>query len=132
MPLTDRTSVTDTISFSVTKQDRIVKDGMVAVLHTIDFGTGWYTWHRISKLIFDPEVVEMVLAMNQLPPDERGYAIDKIQDYCVKTYNLDTVLYQGAGDLVISWIPQGELFRITEYDGRESIELYGQVQWIQA
>jgi hypothetical protein len=35
-------------------------------------------------------------------------------------------------ELAVAWIPQGTLFRISEYDGAESIETQEDTKWIMA
>lgn len=38
----------------------------------------------------------------------------------------------GAGDVEIRWVPVGTEFRITEYDGAESIEFKDNIAWEKA
>lgn len=103
-------------------QKKIVKDGKVAVLVSPDFGAGWYSWHHIEALLFDPIVVDMV---------ERAVDADTIIAYCETTYDSDKY-YGGADTLQIRWIPNGSYFRIDEYDGSESLILKDDEIWIAA
>jgi len=38
----------------------------------------------------------------------------------------------GLEDLEVKWLPIGTKFRIDEYDGSESIELLGDIDWLEA
>jgi hypothetical protein len=106
-------------------QKKIVKNGKVAVLVSPDFGAGWYSWHHIEALLFDPIVVDMV---------ERAVDTDTIIAYCETTYDSteDKQYYGGASKLQVRWIPDGSYFRIDEYDGSESLILKDDEKWITA
>lgn len=104
--------------------NKVVRDGKVAVLHTDDWGAGWYTWNDIPELIFDPEVVRMIEN-----PDEDEDA-DTIINYCREKYG--DGYFNGASSLKVTWVPEGARFRINEYDGVETIILENSVKWITA
>jgi hypothetical protein len=93
---------------------------MVAVLYSPGYGAGWYTWHHIDSLIFDPRVVHYV---------ETGEK-ELIASYIEAVY--PDVYCGGVEDLEIEWIPENARFRINEYDGNESIEYEQNVDWIVA
>ena len=40
--------------------EKVIRDGKVAVLYSPGYGAGWYSWHDIEDLLYDPAVVEMV------------------------------------------------------------------------
>ena len=96
-------------------------DGLVAVLYSPDFGAGWYTWHNIAELLFDPKVVEMVLEKT---------SAETIELYCRTVYG--DHYYGGAGDLTVAWVPPGTEFVIEDYDGAETITFKDKVEWISA
>ena len=102
--------------------ERCVRDGRVAVLVSPGFGAGWFSWHGIEALLFDPAVVELV---------ESGAEPSVIEQYCEEVYG-DEHYYGGAGDLIVQWVPVGARFRIHEYDGSESLVLESEEQWIVA
>lgn len=105
-------------------QDKVVRDGKVAVLVSPGFGAGWYTWNLDHpELLFLPHVVEMVL---------NGDSHYDIESYVNSVYGEDEIYTGGAGDLTIKWVPQGEQFRIEEYDGSESLVLASQEKWLTA
>jgi hypothetical protein len=101
--------------------EKVIRDGKVAVLYSPGYGAGWYSWHDIPELIYDPVVVEMV---ENLTP-----SID-IVIYCKDRY--PEGYYSGAEDLTIYWIEEGEEFIIEEYDGSESIRFKSQISWLTA
>lgn len=101
--------------------EKVIKDGMVAVLYSPRHGAGWYSWHSVEALVYDPVVVDMVL--REVDPEE-------IVEYCEQKYGQQ--YYGGADDLCVEWIPVGQRFIIEEYDGSESIMLENEVQWLTA
>ncbi len=105
-------------------QDKVVRDGKVAVLVSPGFGAGWYSWNQAHpELLFLPRVVEMVL---------NDISYSEIEAYVQSIYGEDELYVGGAVDLVVKWVPQGSQFRIEEYDGAESLVLANQEKWITA
>jgi hypothetical protein len=98
-----------------------IENGLVAVLYSPGFGAGWYTWHKVRELLFDPKVVDMVL-------DNTTHGT--IELYCKEVYG--DHYYTGASDLEVAWIPHGTEFVIDEYDGAETVTIKEQVKWITA
>ena len=91
---------------------KYIRDGQVAVLVSHGYGAGWSTWAHDDDvrdgLIFDGVLVQYVLDGDLAAAAH--YASDK--------YNA----YTGGSDgLTVEWVPQGEQFYITEYDGHESL-----------
>lgn len=103
--------------------EKVIKDGMVAVLYSPGYGAGWYTWHSVEALVYDPVVVDMVL---------REVHYHEIEQYCEGKYDDEYLYLGGASDLKVEWIPVGRRFIIQEYDGYESIMLENEVQWLTA
>ena len=102
--------------------EKVVKNGLVAVLVSPGFGAGWSTWNsEIPELLFDPVVVGMV---------EDGTNGDTIASYCEAKY--PDGYFGGAGDLAVEWVPVGTQFRVHEYDGSETLEFKDAVPWITA
>ena len=101
--------------------NKLIRDGRVAVLISPDFGGGWSTWNpKYPEILFDPAIVEFV---------------EKDQSEELEVYV--TLRYPGIYDggivgLKIEWIPAGTFFRVSEYDGAESIEIRDKVNWMQA
>ena len=99
---------------------KLIRDGKVAVLVSPGFGAGWYTWHNIEELVYDPSVVEWVEKVE----------LDKIPVYMELKY--PDVSCGGLEDLIVEWVPLGERFRIDEYDGNESLVLESKERWMTA
>ena len=97
------------------------ENGLVAVLYSPGFGAGWFTWHNIADLLFDPKVVDMVMEKN---------SAETIELYCKTVYG--DHYYGGACDLEIAWVPAGTEFIIDEYDGAEALTLKNETKWITA
>lgn len=110
------------MAMSISDCPKVVRFGKVAVLYTDRHGGGWYSAHHIEELVFDPEVVDMV---------ERNENPVRIIEHCVEHYG-NSHYYQCADDLAIEWIPEGSIFRIHEYDGRETVILQDDDDWIVA
>lgn len=105
-------------------QDKVVRDGKVAVLVSPGFGAGWYTWNQQHpELLFMPRVVEMVL---------NGTSYSEIEAYVQSIYGEDELYVGGAVDLVVEWVPVGAQFQIEEYDGSESLRLKDSQDWFTA
>jgi len=112
--------------------NKVIKDGKVAVLYSPSYGGGWYSWNEskegVSKqCLFCPEIVEIV--------EHEDYPSTELVE---KVNNLSSELfgegfYCGAArDLQVKWLPEGTAFRIDEYDGYESVEILGDVDWVVA
>ena len=103
--------------------DKVIRDGFVAVLTSPGYGAGWYSWHLVPELVFDPVIVDMV---------DKGVDYTEIIQYCEKQFPSFTHCYAGAEDLTITWIQEGREFVINEYDGFESIEFKDDMAWLVA
>jgi hypothetical protein len=99
--------------------DKVIRNGKVAVLYSPGWGVGWFSWHGIEDLLYDPVVVGMV---------ESKESEDTIIEYCHGKYDPDGY-FRGAEDLTIKWIDVGTEFVIREYDGAESIEYKEHCPW---
>lgn len=103
--------------------EKYIVDGKVAVLYSPRFGVGWSTWahgdrQRIEKMIFDPDLVKLVLS---------GASGREVGEYTAITY--DSPVH---GPLAVEWVPVGERFVITEYDGFETVVTSAGFDWITA
>lgn len=107
--------------------NKVVVEGKVAVLVSLGYGGGWYTWNMehgeaSKELLFHPTLVEMVAAGKR----------DQITSELVKELIGIDIYDGGNGGLDIVWVPEGALFRIHEYDGSESIVFNHEEDWITA
>jgi hypothetical protein len=99
---------------------KLIEDGKVAVLVSPDYGAGWYSWHSVEELLYDPSIVKWV---------ERK-ELDKILTYMELKY--PEVYCGGLENLEVHWVPVGAQFRIDEYDGAESLVLATNERWLTA
>lgn len=100
--------------------NKLVRDGLVAVLYSPGFGAGWSTWNHVPEILFDPGIVELV---------EKNQP-DKLEVYVTLKY--PGLYIGGLGDLTVAWLPMGSEFRIHDNDGSESIEIKQELNWIVA
>jgi hypothetical protein len=128
----DNLGISDKISFAVTKEKEIIRDGRVAILYSPSHGAGWFTWHGVPELLRDPEVVHLVECREKVAEEDKAYYNEQIMKYCDVTYGTDGKYYGGADQLAIEWIELGDKFRITEYDGAETIEYLTSTLWLEA
>jgi len=100
---------------------KLSQDGKVAVLYSIGFGAGWYTWNQeYPEILFDPAIVRFV----------EKEQLDELKTYLTLKY--PDIYTGGLDSLRVEWIPEGTLFKVVEYDGAESIELKENDDWIVA
>lgn len=106
------------------------EEGKVAVLVSPGHGAGWSTWAHgaevANKALFDPEVIQWVLDGK---PDA-SFTNDR-EEYFKEKYG-GYIYCGGMRDLEIVWVTPGRQFRVTEYDGYESLEFNNEVKWVVA
>ena len=102
--------------------EKSIRDGKVAVLYSPGYGAGWSTWAsaEFQKFaVFDRRLVEMA---------ERGDGVEEVNEFLasiVSSTGAAASFYTGGWkDIRIEWIDEGQMFRINEYDGSESIVFY--------
>ncbi len=101
--------------------EKLVKDGKVAVLISHGFGAGWYSWNRDNEaLLFDKDLIELVLKGD----------MDELERVVESKY--PGIYRGGLRDVSVEWVPQGEMFEVSEYDGSESLRLISQQQFLVA
>ena len=99
--------------------DKLIEDGKVAVLYSPGFGAGWYTWnYEYPEILFDPAIVKFV--------EKEKW--DELETYVTLKY--PDIYKGGMKDLTVAWIPEGTMFKVTEYDGNESIEYKEDDHWM--
>lgn len=100
--------------------DKLIRDGQVAILYSAGFGAGWYSWHGVEELLYDPKIVKML---------EDGSDDDAIMEYLDNKYNANEYYFGGVDGLTIHWLPVGTKFYIDEYDGAESVCTEDSIDW---
>lgn len=105
--------------------ERLYRNDKMAVIITKNYGAGWYTWFQEPKLLTHPLLVKRI---------EQGLPITlqwikKNLNINLKGCSEDLIKRQ---QLQIKWVPRGCSFRVTEYDGAESIEYFNPADYILA
>lgn len=98
-----------------------IVDGKVAVLVSPGYGAGWSTELAEKEALFDPTLVDLVLA------SKWDAAVKYVEDTYLSSYYSSAV-----ENLVVLWVPVGTEFCIREEEGHEYIELKEKVTWITA
>lgn len=101
--------------------EKLIRDGKVAVLYSPGYGAGWSTWngHEAAHM-FNPRLVKAVLGESGEKP------IDVAEQEFPESY------HGGVEQLEVEWIKEGQAFRINEYDGSESVDWLGSVDYLTA
>ena len=108
--------------------ERLIRDGEVAVLYSPGYGAGWSTWcHEDQQIrlgmLFDPQIADIV---------DHGAADWREQAEAIALVKYPEAYIGGLKDLQVKWLPQGTQFRVLEYDGFESLDINGEIEWITA
>lgn len=104
--------------------EKYERDGNVAILISIGYGAGWSTWGPWvnRSLAYDKRIVEAFIS---------GISKEDMSEF-LETLGYHDVYMGGFDNLEIEWVPKGTLFRIEEYDGHESIEVFDEKSYIVA
>lgn len=111
------------------KTEKVIRDGMVAVLYSPGFGAGWSTWQHEDGIgefvMFDRKLVEAA---------ERGALHDEVEEMLEELFFGSGIYISTSGwsDVVIAWLPVGTRFEITEYDGAEGIRIFDESEYFVA
>jgi hypothetical protein len=103
--------------------EKLIRDGKVGVLFSPGYGAGWYTWNNVEygeELVFDPMLVNLV----------EQEKFDEAHNYIALRF--PEAYIGGVSDLQVRWVDVGTEFRITEYDGNESLEFKENNAWLVA
>jgi hypothetical protein len=106
--------------------NKLIRDGNVAIIYSPGFGAGWSTWNLEyteygQDLIFDPGLADLI---------SNGSSQEQIEAYVILRW--PDVYTGGLEQVVVEWIPIGTEFKITEYDGSESLGFRDSGEWITA
>ena len=120
----------------------------VAVLISKGYGAGWSTWlnhcFEETDLLFNPELVKLVIKKNEIELSERTEksevgqkAIKEVlEEIEAKALELlrdeDVCTFGGAKGLYVEWIKPTTLFRVVEVGGYETLLPLVSHKWFQA
>ena len=88
-------------------------NGDVAIIYSGDYGLGWYSYHNSTALTMDAVLV------NYLLHKQYSKALDYIYNEYPGVFPLDE---EDLKILRIEWVSPNCVFRVYNYDGKESIE----------
>ena len=103
----------------------------IEILYSPGFGAGWSTWTHILtpdqtyRMIAHPTIVAM--AKKEIPFDK-----DQILSTIFEDEPIESFFMGGWEDIRVRALPVGTVFRINEYDGSESIEIYNPAHYMTA
>jgi len=92
------------------------ENGYVAVAVSYGYGAGFSTWTDINPM--DKRYTELIL--------------NEKFDEAVELAETEGQYAGGIGDCGIEWVEKGTRFRISEYDGSESLILYNDAEYYEA
>jgi len=93
------------------------KDGKTAVLVSPEFGAGFSTWNN-PQMAVDFDLVEAFLSGD----------MNRFEYIVVEKYG-ENMYLGGMEGLQVQWVDEGKKFRIEEYDGSESLEVFDENNW---
>ena len=97
------------------------KNGDIEILISPGFGAGWSTWSSeySINLAVDKRIIDFFKKY------KHDVDIDKVDNF-LTSIGYKNVFMSGYYDLIIETVPEGSKFRISEYDGHETLILYAQ------
>lgn len=93
--------------------DKLERAGKIAVLVSHGFGAGWSTWNDGAGCVFDPDMANAILE------NDRAKLMKVAKEKYPEHY------HGGVKDLSVEWVEKGLRFEIHEYDGSESLRIFG-------
>jgi hypothetical protein len=119
-------------------------EGLVPVLYSPGFGAGWYTSfdpeNAPEEVIFDSRLVQFVASeefrrlfnSQQYHLREGDKNKQVFHEMMTNWFGLTGVYAGGFSQLKIQLIPKNVQFRIEEYDGAESVEIFNPARYFVA
>ena len=117
----------------------IREDGKAAVIVSHGFGSGFSSWNDRNMAV-DGRIIEWLYEFGEVFPEEDedyimldSTQISPFKDFLESIGYKDVSLYclrDGKEGLTIHCLPVGTVFRINEYDGAESIEIFDTKSYI--
>lgn len=92
--------------------EKMVRDGMVAILYSPGFGAGWSSWGQ-PWMATDKRLVETFEA--------GAHVGDVAEQIAAAEHDSDYICVLAANELALKWLPVGTRYFIDEYDGSESV-----------
>lgn len=88
------------------------------------YGAGWSTWN-FPAMATDKDLIELF---------EKDCTCEEMERLCIEKNYTDGYgeppYMKGFQQLEIVEVPKGTLYRINEYDGAESVEIFSPDEWL--
>jgi hypothetical protein len=109
--------------------EKLVRNGMVAVLYSPGYGAGWSTWnYQYPEILYDPEIASVLEDYVEMY-DEESVKVCQEKILAIAEKKYPDGYFGGVDDLTIMWMPVGTKFLVNEYDGSESIQICEEMRW---
>ncbi len=121
---------------STTKNGKVYNNNNeVAILVTNNWGWGWSSEvdpDSMCKFLYYPPLINYILdGGNTVDLLKSGKLSDSGQEI-FKDIECESSLFRlGLKNVVVKWIPRGHIFKVSEYDGLETIEYFSLDEWFQ-
>ncbi len=98
--------------------NKVIKNGLVAVVLSKSYKSGWFTIHRTIELLYDPYVVNFI----EKNPDfsESLEAAYELEEYLDAAYGYRDY-YGDVTDLKIKWVAENLSFIVKDIYGWETL-----------
>lgn len=105
------------------------------VLYSVGYGAGWSTWNmEIGKFMAEYQpIIDFIESGNKFDEDRYGFdtevhsLIQQLKAEAKEKFDVSYVCTLGANDLRVATV--NGPYRVTEYDGFESIETADSIDW---
>ena len=121
---------------STTKNGKVYNNNNeVAILVTNNWGWGWSSEvdpDSMCKFLYYPPLINYILdGGNTVDLLKSGKLSDSGQEI-FKDIECESSLFRlGLKNVVVKWIQRGYIFKVSEYDGLETIEYFSLDEWFQ-
>lgn len=114
----------DSLGYAIRDGQLMDGNNCRAVAVSPGYGAGWSTWNGLSPL--DP-VSNLILLTLKDKNDDNEFR--ELYEY-IEGRGSTKERYLSMEDVVIEWVSADVQFRVTEYDGHESIEYRYEQHWM--
>ena len=98
------------------------------ILYSPGYGSGWSSWSNIPTKIICEYQPFIDAIENGIKIDEDSELFTEFMAY-LTDLGFEYLCAGGLGTLSVFEVPDGDSYRINEYDGDESIELLSESEW---
>lgn len=106
----------------------VTTDNQTLVMYSPGYGSGWSTWNRkyTKYFLFDIRIIDYISKKKYI----KEFSDEEVKIFIKELFNInyydDLPCLGGFWQLEIKLIPKNTMFKIREYDGSESIEIFNE------